>query len=399
MIVCTRCSKENQDHYKFCLGCGSELPRETTPKTPAAAVAHAPHGGGVVESSIAAFDRPGSGGSGAQGGNGAHGGNAGGDKSLEFARTHQGEVSEPPPARVAPANARSGGAGAGALAQQASPVAVNSGPAPSGGPNSCPACGNPVPVDFKFCGTCGHRMPGAGAGPQVSVAPPAAAGGRGATHQPQQTDGRPARGALVVINPDGTEGGTFQLLEGATVVGRSHGVPFSADAYLSPTHATFTFQGSNCTVKDESSLNGVYVKLKRDSPVKLADGDVFRIGQELIRFHALSAPQLVEGVEPMGSPNPGYVGRIALVIGRESFGNGYPVPPDGIHLGRERGDVIFPEDGYVSGLHCRIHYDGANCVLTDVGSSNGTFLRVRGSRAVVTGDLLLMGQQLFRLQF
>ena len=396
MIVCTRCSKENQDHYKFCLGCGSELPRETTPKTPAAVVAHAPHAG-VMESSIAAFDRPDRA---ASGGSGANGG----DKSLEFARTHQGDQGDPgdpsthgdvaEPPRAAPAHARGGGV----VAQQAA-VSISPGPAASAGPNSCPACGNPVPVDFKFCGTCGHRMPGAGAGPQVSVAPPAAVSMRGATNQPVPSDGRPARGALVVINPDGTEGGTFQLLEGATVVGRTHGSPFSADAYLSPTHATFTFQGSSCTVKDENSLNGVYVKLKRDNPVKLADGDVFRIGQELIRFQALSAPQLVDGVEPMGSPNPGYVGRIALVIGRESFGNGYPVPPDGIHLGRERGDVIFPEDGYVSGLHCRIHYDGANCVLTDVGSSNGTFLRVRGSRTVVTGDLLLMGQQLFRLQF
>ena len=27
MIVCPRCSKDNQDHYKFCLGCGAELPR------------------------------------------------------------------------------------------------------------------------------------------------------------------------------------------------------------------------------------------------------------------------------------------------------------------------------------------------------------------------------------
>jgi pSer/pThr/pTyr-binding forkhead associated (FHA) protein len=252
-----------------------------------------------------------------------------------------------------------------------------------------------VPVDFKFCGTCGHRMPAAGAAP--AAAPAASA--RGPAPQVAPENRGPARGALVVINPDGTEGGTFQLSEGASVVGRSHGAPFSADAYLSPTHATFTFQGSGCSVKDENSLNGVYVKLKRDMPVKLSDGDVFRIGQELIRFHALAAPQLVEGVEPMGSPNPGYVGRIALVIGRESYGNGYPVPPDGIHMGRERGDVIFPEDGYVSGLHCRIHYDGTSCVLTDVGSSNGTFLRVKGSRNVVTGDLLLMGQQLFRLQF
>jgi pSer/pThr/pTyr-binding forkhead associated (FHA) protein len=378
VIVCTRCSKENQDHYKFCLGCGSELPRDASPK---AAPAPAPQAQSV-EPAMGAFDRPVS----KQ------------DKSIEFAQTHQGEVSEPQrPAN--PSSARSMNP-----APAAAPMglaSISPGPAASSaGPNSCPACGNPVPVDFKFCGTCGHRMPGAGAAPAVSVSPRAAGGA--ATAQPTpaaQTDGRPARGVLVVINPDGTEGGTFQLRDGATMVGRSHGVPFSADAYLSPTHATFTFQGSSCTVKDENSLNGVYVKLKRDNPVKLGDTDVFRIGQELIRFQALSAPQLVDGVEPMGSPNPGYVGRIALVIGRESFGNGYPIPPDGIHLGRERGDVIFPEDGYVSGLHCRIHYDGANCVLTDVGSSNGTFVRVRGSRSVVSGDLLLMGQQLFRLQF
>jgi len=29
MTVCNRCGKENQDHYKFCLGCGAEL---TVPK-------------------------------------------------------------------------------------------------------------------------------------------------------------------------------------------------------------------------------------------------------------------------------------------------------------------------------------------------------------------------------
>ncbi|MCK6537981.1 MAG: zinc-ribbon domain-containing protein, partial [Polyangiaceae bacterium] len=32
MITCPKCSKENQDHYKFCLGCGAELPRGAAPK-------------------------------------------------------------------------------------------------------------------------------------------------------------------------------------------------------------------------------------------------------------------------------------------------------------------------------------------------------------------------------
>ena len=201
-----------------------------------------------------------------------------------------------------------------------------------------------------------------------------------------------------MINPDGSEGGSFPLNDGSTSVGRNSGAVFAADAYLSPQHATFILSTSACTVRDDASLNGIYVKLKRDTAVKLNDGDIFRIGQELIRFDAMAGPQFVEGVEPMGSPNPGYVGRLSLVIGRESTGNAHPIPPDGMHLGRERGDVIFPEDGYVSGLHCRVHYDGNSCVLTDVGSSNGTFLRVRGSRSIVAGDLLLMGQQLFRVQ-
>src|SRR5690606_4787367 len=32
VITCSKCGKENQDHYKFCLGCGSELPKGTAPK-------------------------------------------------------------------------------------------------------------------------------------------------------------------------------------------------------------------------------------------------------------------------------------------------------------------------------------------------------------------------------
>jgi hypothetical protein len=46
-----------------------------------------------------------------------------------------------------------------------------------------------------------------------------------------------------------------------------------------------------------------------------------------------------------------------------------------------------------------VHHDGSAIVLTDVGSSNGTFLRIRGERRIASGELLLMGQQLFRLQY
>ena len=86
-----------------------------------------------------------------------------------------------------------------------------------------------------------------------------------------------------------------------------------------------------------------------------------------------------------------------FVIGRETTGNAFPVPESGMHLGRERGDVLFPEDGYVSGLHCRISFQNGKLFLTDLGSSNGSFVRLVKETSISSGEILLMGQQLFRV--
>ncbi|MEM9865201.1 MAG: FHA domain-containing protein, partial [Myxococcota bacterium] len=210
--------------------------------------------------------------------------------------------------------------------------------------------------------------------------------------------GATASGSLVLIRPDGSEGERFDL-QASTVIGREAQGPFASDSYLSPQHAEFHVQSGSARVVDLESLNGVYVRIQPDTPTELSDGSIFRIGQEILAFEQYNAAGPDgEGTVKMGSKNVGYVGRIRLVIGRESYGNSFPIGPHGMHMGRERGDVIFPEDGYVSGLHCRVHGDGGKVLLTDVGSSNGTFVRVRGEATIASGTLLLMGQQLFRLE-
>jgi len=203
---------------------------------------------------------------------------------------------------------------------------------------------------------------------------------------------------LTALRADGTEAGTYRLPGGTVTVGRETGGIFAGDSYLSPRHATFRQVGGKIFVQDEESLNGVYKKLARDAPMELKPTDVFRIGQEIIRFEPLAAqPPSPDGVDRLGAPSKGYVGRIALVTGRDSTGNAFPVPETGLQMGRERGDVLFPEDGYVSGLHCRLVWDKGRLTLTDLGSSNGTFVRLREETSVQAGDVLLMGQQLFRV--
>ena len=34
MIICPSCGRENQDHYKFCLGCGTELSKKSNVPVP-----------------------------------------------------------------------------------------------------------------------------------------------------------------------------------------------------------------------------------------------------------------------------------------------------------------------------------------------------------------------------
>jgi pSer/pThr/pTyr-binding forkhead associated (FHA) protein len=181
------------------------------------------------------------------------------------------------------------------------------------------------------------------------------------------------------------------------MVGRGQGSLFDSDAYLSPRHGEFAIGPEGMTVKDLRSLNGVFLKISQEEP--LESGDIFRIGQELLRFEVISAPQpLEDGTEIMGTPNPGFWGRLSVVVGRDVDGSAFPLFGDAIILGRERGDILFPEDGYVSGAHARISLKDGQVFLTDLGSSNGTFLRIRGERSISSGSFVLMGQQLFRVE-
>ena len=353
MITCPKCGKENQDHYKFCLGCGAELPRgggaakPFTSNTP-------PHG------IPAAAQRP------AQGGSAPP---AAAAQPLAATAAIPPRPSQQPDVRsTAPATPQAHGA---AIV-------------------TCPQCGHGNVPGNRFCASCGYNLSAlSGAQGMPAAAAPVAA-----------ASGGPRGIMLTALRADGTEAGNFRLPDGPTVaVGRDTGSIFAGDSYLSPRHATFSRRGAQLSIRDEGSLNGVYLKLKPQEPNRLEYGDVFRIGQEIIRFEELRGQgPSADGVERFGSPGKGYIGRLALVIGRDTTGNAFPIPERGIHCGRERGDILFSEDGYVSGLHCQVSRgpDG-QVYLTDLGSSNGSFIRLRAERNIASGDILLMGQQLFRI--
>jgi pSer/pThr/pTyr-binding forkhead associated (FHA) protein len=387
MSVCSNCGKENQVHYKYCLGCGAELSGDPPP--PKADVA-------APESKVEPKPEP-----------------------RAIPRTVMAEPA-PEPRDTSPGDDGMLGAIASALAKSdagtnpawrpsgepeaaaggfanvpeleptpvMSPPAVT--PAAPSSTRACPTCGSPVPNDFSFCGQCGARLEPKAAEPAprpaFTTAPPAATTSAG------------PRGRLVLVRPDGSEGGSHPLEEGENPIGRGFGTLFDADGYLSPRHAELVLNAAGLVVRDTGSLNGVFVRLTGEE--EIFDGDIFRIGQELLRFDEIRAPEpLDDGTEVLGSPNPGYWGRLAVIVGREQDGSAFPLFGDAVVLGRERGDLTFPEDGYVSGTHARVAFRDDRYYLCDMNSSNGTFLRIHGERVVQSGSFVLMGQQLFRVQY
>ena len=449
MITCSRCGKENQDLYKFCLGCGAKLqlaaapapkpapPAEMTPagtppdfgeslsvaKTavPPEPESFASMGPTITASSAAAFGAlPGP--SQAMGvtpppvalptapapfmpqpvatpPSGPRMPAAGGPSSAPSVQIGLGSAPMQVPVRQGSFGAAGNPSSAPSLSTSVPATAVPAIQAPHASPFSppapdmlpCPNCGKQVASAFAFCGGCGHRMKGA----PGAVAEAAIARADAIAAVPVRVA---LQGHLTLIRPDGTEGGVWPLHEGANLIGRGQGPLFDADPYLSPRHAEFALNEGGLEVRDLRSLNGIFVRITEEE--QLESGDSFRIGQELLRFDAINAPTpLEDGTEIIGTPNPGYWGRLSVVVGRDLDGPAFPLFEEAANMGRERGDILFPEDGYVSGGHCQLSVRDGGVYLKDLGSSNGTFLRVRESRVVPSGSLMLMGQQLFRIGY
>ncbi len=365
MITCKRCGKENQDHYKFCLGCGSELGGAPAPA--AGPPAGQQPGGGVAMMKTVMADMG--------------------------SQTGERPTSPTPPGGVRPpAGGLPGMPGPGAPAPQAqAPAPQAQAPAPqaapaaAAGPVRCDKCGADIPTGFAFCGQCGNKVDAPAAPPRSTA---------DIAEQPQ-AQARP-HGTLTLIRPDGSEGGTHKVDEGENKLGREHGPVFENDGYLSPTHAELVINAAGAVVRDLDSLNGVFLRMTEEEEIR--PGQILRIGQELLRFDLLEPPSPTEdGTEIMGSPNPGYWGKLSVIIGDDVDGSAFPLLGDSATLGRERGDMNFPDDGYVSGLHARISTRDGKVYMSDLGSSNGTFIKVDGEREVKDGSFILLGQQLFKL--
>jgi hypothetical protein len=210
-------------------------------------------------------------------------------------------------------------------------------------------------------------------------------------------------GSLVGVNRDGSDGDTIELTGDAFDIGRTEGsLNFGDDPYLAARHARLLPSGGKVTLRPLDTVNGVYLRVH--GACDLGPGDQFLVGKELLRFEPCAPeerdpPSLVEhGVRLFGSAPREAWGRLRqLTVAGTTRDVWHLVRPE-LVLGREEGDVTFPDDEFMSRRHAAVKKVGPKAKLEDLGSSNGTFVRIRADRELKPGDVLRMGDQLLRFE-
>ena len=246
---------------------------------------------------------------------------------------------------------------------------------------------------------------------------------------------------------DGGEGPSFPLHD-AVDIGRTEGtIVIAEDGYLSPRHIRISRREGKLFVRDLGSTNGLYLRLSASSPLAnavlngankharlgsvppqspsnpapnnhlissatkdagetsfaLKDQDLFLVGQQVIRFEVVRdggelGPATEHGTLLFGTPAAPRYARLSQRTVEGVTRDVFYIRKRETVFGRESGDIVFTEDPFLSRRHAAIRVlDHGRFALCDLGSSNGTFLQVRGEVPLFDTDQFRIGQQLFRV--
>jgi len=261
-------------------------------------------------------------------------------------------------------------------------------------PTTCQNCGAAMRTNDRFCGSCGAAY--------GKRSTPTEAKTMFMASQEQQETVKPM-GRLISLDPSGSEGLVYNLME-TTVLGREDcDITITDDPFISPRHCTFTFSEGNLSIQDNDSLNGVYVKIHGEVP--LQSGSVFRVGQQALMyvaprdFEKIATDSPEDGTVYWGAPRENIWGKLVRITNTGGMAEHYLLHGPFLTMGRERGDIVFSTDAFVSGTHARVSLSHDKVILADLNSSNGTYIKITGSTPLPVNSIVLTGRKLFRIEY
>lgn len=205
------------------------------------------------------------------------------------------------------------------------------------------------------------------------------------------------------ILKDGSVGDQYALLNEKLEIGRMRGdVQFPDDDKMAPIHARFSMEKDQLFVEDISGVSSVFIGLI--ATLTMRDGEIIRMGEQMFRFRekveaVANAAARGTAIIELASAMDENVAEL-IFVGPDFLDTParLPLNEEEISFGRTRGTYVFPEDQYMSRAHCKIYHRGEDFFLEDVGSRNGTFVKVRGKAPIPPGATILVGSQVLKAE-
>lgn len=196
-------------------------------------------------------------------------------------------------------------------------------------------------------------------------------------------------------------------------------------APISGRHARLALHGRGYLIEDAGSTNGLWFQGYRVPSIEVGDGDVVGLGSVQVAVADLIAQAMAS--QPAGAVPPARAAVLAAAPAPAADGvrpgaqaslrpNPTPVADVPIRdvevankvmvVGRESDCDLIVADGAVSGRHARVFRNAGRLVLEDLGSRNGTHVRVGGEGEWVSyrscvlrrNDVVKVGKQGFRFR-
>lgn len=210
------------------------------------------------------------------------------------------------------------------------------------------------------------------------------------------------RFVIARVCPDGSLGQRYSLDHPGMIAGQKGEIALEDDQLVAAQHVRFTQLGEGVYVEDLGSPQGSFLRLRE--PHRLKDGDQIQIGRQTLRFNGLAAepviPSAVSSEETLVLDGPVPAAKSACLVRLDAKGaeaGRYVLSGPEMCFGRTKGTHTFPDDLYLSASHARVSLRDGQYFVEDLGSTNGTFARIRKRVLARDGDTLMIGKQLLRI--
>jgi pSer/pThr/pTyr-binding forkhead associated (FHA) protein len=246
------------------------------------------------------------------------------------------------------------------IAMQDEPTVVASGGAPQAtiqmtpgvsatqaiAPAQCPICGQVNPPGELYCIECGFLL--------SSEQPVEASAAEGVFPRLRDASGR-----------------EFLLKAGENLIGRDPSADVLLnDGTVSRRHARILVESNTAYIEDLGSTNGTTLNGQPVPPgqrVPLPPQAELRLGSVVLTVELPEGFETPLVAEEMAPP-------LAYLVNTADSSQRYPLYARPLKIGRRPGNDIVIPDPYVSGTHAVIEIVGNEVRITDLGSTNGTFL-------------------------